>query len=84
MSTESRTHDCNRYASRNDSIKSLYMEYNAMSAYREDVSELIAAQILVALEKEYDRGWKECMEYYWNARHKEEEPYNEDKDPYAG
>ena len=55
-----------------------------MSVYREDVSELIAAQILVALEKEYDRGWKECMEYYWNARHKEEEPYDEDKDPYAG
>ena len=58
-----------------------------MSTYREDVSELIAAQILVALEKEYDRGWKECMEYYWKEREineKLEESYDEDKDPYAG
>ena len=39
-----------------------------MSIYREDVAELISAQIQVALEKEYDRGWKECMQYYWSKR----------------
>ena len=39
-----------------------------MSTYREDVAELISAQIQAALEKEYDRGWKECMEYYWSKR----------------
>ena len=81
------------------------MEYDAMSTYRVDVAELIAAQIIQALEKEYDRGWKECMEYYWSKREipleelesqirqndrierafgKEEKPYDEDKDPYAG
>ena len=81
------------------------MEYDAMSTYRVDVAELISAQIIQALEKEYDRGWKECMEYYWSKREipleelesqirqndrierafgKEEEPYDEDKDPYAG
>ena len=63
------------------------MEYNAMSTYREDIAELISAQIQVALEKEYDRGWKECMEYYWKEREineKLEESYDEDKDPYAG
>ena len=63
-----------------------------MSTYREDVAELISTQIEKALEKEYDRGWDECMKYYWSKKHlrelddeiKEEEPYNEDKDPYAG
>ena len=44
------------------------MEYDAMSTYRVDVAELISAQIIQALEKEYDRGWKECMEYYWSKR----------------
>ena len=64
-----------------------------MSTYREDIAELISAQIEKALEKEYDRGWDECMKYYWSKKHlrelddkikEEEEPYNEDKDPYAG
>ena len=58
-----------------------------MSIYREDIAEIISAQIQVALEKEYDRGWKECMEYYWKEREineKLEESYDEDKDPYAG
>ena len=68
LSTESRTHDCHRTTSRNDCIKPLCMEYNAMSTYREDIAEIISAQIQVALEKEYDRGWKECMEYYWKER----------------
>ena len=87
LSTELRTHDRNRTTSRNDCIKPLYMEYNAMSIYREDIAEIISAQIQVALEKEYDRGWKECMEYYWKEREineKLEESYDEDKDPYAG
>ena len=59
------------------------MEY--MSTYREDIAELISAQIEKALEKEYNRGWDECMKYYWSKKYKEEEePYDEDKDPYAG
>lgn len=44
-----------------------------MSTYREDVAELISAQIQVALEKEYDRGWKECMQYYWSKREIDED-----------
>ena len=44
-----------------------------MSTHREDVADLISAQIQVALKKEYDRGWKECMEYYWNQREVEED-----------
>ena len=40
-----------------------------MSTYREDVAELISTQIEKALEKEYDRGWDECMKYYWSKRH---------------
>ena len=59
------------------------MEYNAMSIYREDIAEIISAQIQVALEKEYDRGWKECMEYYWKEREINEK-LAEEKDPYAG
>ena len=55
-----------------------------MSTYREDIAELISAQIEKALEKEYNRGWDECMKYYWSKKHKENEPYDEDKDPYAG
>ena len=39
-----------------------------MSIYREDIAEIISAQIQVVLEKEYDRGWKECMEYYWKEK----------------
>ena len=39
-----------------------------MSTYREDIAELISAQIEKALEKEYDRGWNECMQYYWSKR----------------
>ena len=40
-----------------------------MSTYREDVAELISTQIEKALEKEYDRGWDECMKYYWSKKH---------------
>ena len=34
-----------------------------MSTYREDIAELISAQIEKALEKEYDRGWDESVSY---------------------
>jgi len=44
-----------------------------MSSLREDVADLIGAQIKEALKKEYDRGWKECMEYYWEKKRKSEE-----------
>ena len=54
-----------------------------MSIYREDIAEIISAQIQVALEKEYDRGWKECMEYYWKEREINDKLI-EEKDPYAG
>ena len=43
-----------------------------MSTYREDIAELISVQIQTALENEYNRGWKACMEYYWN-KHKQDE-----------
>ena len=56
------------------------MEYDAMSTYREDIAELISAQIQVALEKEYDRGWKECMEYYWSKREIDEDKLIEDNE----
>ena len=39
------------------------MEYDAMSTYRVDVAELISAQIIQALEKEYDRVGKNA----WNT-----------------
>ena len=70
-----------------------------MSTYREDVAELISTQIEKALEKEYARGWDECMKYYWSKKHlrefddamKEERKQDydrydkdEEKDPYAG
>ena len=48
------------------------------------IAEIISAQIQVALEKEYDRGWKECMEYYWSKREIDMDKLIEDKDPYAG
>ena len=44
-----------------------------MSTHREDVADLISAQIQVALKKEYDRGWNDCMEYYWSQREVEED-----------
>ena len=69
-----------------------------MSTYREDIAEMISAQIQVALEREYDRGWQECMKYYWSKKEidmdelesdirkndKGKYEYDEDKDPYAG
>ena len=57
-----------------------------MNTYREDVAELISTQIEKALEKEYDRGWDECMKYYWSKKHLREldDKIKEEKDPYAG
>ena len=57
-----------------------------MSTYREDVAELISTQIEKALEKEYDRGWDECMKYYWSKKHLREldDKIKEEKDPYGG
>ena len=57
-----------------------------MSTYREDVAELISTQIEKALEKEYDRGWDECMKYYWSKKHLREldDKIKEERDPYAG
>ena len=54
-----------------------------MNTYREDVAELISAQIEKALEKEYDRGWNECMNYYWSKRQVDEKELDM-RDPYAG
>ena len=67
-----------------------------MSTYREDIAELISAQIEKALEKEYDRGWNECMQYYWSKREvnvnelaeeiekNDQGKYREEEDPYGG
>ena len=57
-----------------------------MSTYREDVAELISTQIEKALEKEYDRGWDECMKYYWSKKHLREldDKIKEERDHHAG
>ena len=57
-----------------------------MSTYREDVAELISTQIEKALEKEYDRGWDECMKYYWSKKHLREldDKIKEERDPHGG
>ena len=52
-----------------DSVEDLRKEVNSL---RENVAEMISAQIQVALKKEYDRGWKECMEYFWSKREMDE------------
>ena len=43
-----------------------------VSSLRENVAEMISAQGQVALKKEYDRGWDDCMEYFWSKREIEE------------
>ena len=57
-----------------------------MSTYREDIAEIISTQIEKALEKEYDRGWDECMKYYWSKKHLREidDKIKEERDPYGG
>ena len=44
-----------------------------MSNLRENVGDVLKASIVEALKMEYDRGWKECMEYYWEKKRKSEE-----------
>jgi len=51
-----------------DSVEDLRKE---VSSLRENVAEMISAQIQVALKKEYDRGWDDCMEYFWKKREEE-------------
>ena len=50
-----------------------------MSSLRENVGDVLKASIVEALKMEYDRGWKECMEYYWKKENQEEEEWNETK-----
>ncbi len=46
-----------------------------MSTLRDDVVDLIGAQIKEALSKEFNRGWEAAMKYHWNnEEHKEKEP----------
>ena len=52
-----------------DAVEDLRKE---VSSLRENVAEMISAQIQVALKKEYDRGWDDCMEYFWSKREMDE------------
>ena len=48
-----------------------------MSEYRKDIADIISSQIETALKKEYDRGWNECMKYYWAKREEEDKKRKE-------
>ena len=54
-----------------------------MSSLRENVGDVLKASIVEALKKEYDRGWSECMEYFWSKREIEEKKVKKvlDNDP---
>ena len=41
-------------------------------SYRDDVTETLGGAINVALKKEYDRGWEDCMKYFWKKREEED------------
>ena len=41
-------------------------------SYRDDVTETLGGAINVALKKEYDRGWDDCMKYFWKKREEED------------
>ena len=56
-----------------DSVADLRKE---VSSLRENVAEMISAQVQVALKKEYDRGWDDCMEYFWSKREMDEKKLN--------
>ena len=43
-----------------------------MSTLRENVGDVLKASIVEARRKDYDRGWDECMEYFWSKREIEE------------
>jgi regulator of replication initiation timing len=53
-----------------DSVDDLRKEVHSL---RNDLADMISAQIQVALKKEYDRGWSACMEYYWSKREMDED-----------
>ncbi len=44
-----------------DSVDELRKEVGSL---REDIADMISAQIKEALKKEYNRGWDDCMKYY--------------------
>ena len=48
-----------------------------MSEHRKDIADIISSQIETALKKEYDRGWSECMKYYWAKREEEDKKRKE-------
>ena len=48
-----------------DNVDDLRKEVHSL---RNDIADMISAQIKEALKKEYDRGWNDCMEYYWRKR----------------
>ena len=45
---------------------------NHTSSYRKDIVDTLGGAITIALQKEYDRGWSECMKYFWNKREEED------------
>ena len=45
---------------------------NRTMSYRDDVTETLGGAINVALKKEYDRGWDDCMKYFWKKREEED------------
>ena len=53
-----------------DNVDDLRKEVNSL---RNDIADMISAQIKEALKKEYDRGWNDCMEYYWSKREMDED-----------
>jgi hypothetical protein len=44
-----------------DSVDELRKE---VSSLREDIADMISAQIKEALKKEYNRGWDDCMKWH--------------------
>ena len=58
-------------------------ERELMAMYTEAAA---SSQKEKALEKEYDRGWDECMKYYWSKKHLREldDKIKEERDPYGG
>jgi len=53
-----------------DSVDELRKEVGSL---REDIADMISAQIKEALKKEYNRGWDDCMKYYWKQREMDED-----------
>ena len=46
--------------------------------YRKDIVDTLGGAINVALQKEYERGWDDCMKYFWEKREKEKNTIFED------